>query len=88
MEKIAEEDEKYSKLNLVEVAYGDDEPQKSTDQTQALLSKHPNLKVICAPTTIGIAAAGKVLQDTGSEVILGPPFRFDSSNIDEWKEIY
>ena len=169
MEKIAEEDEKYSKLNLVEVAYGDDEPQKSTDQTQALLSKYPNLKVICAPTTIGIAAAGKVLQDTGSdvkltglglpsemsayigegsgypcpymflwnpielgklggytavalvrgnitgkvgdtfdagdmenspytltalesgegsEVILGPPFRFDSSNIDEWKEIY
>ena len=34
-----ESDDKYSKLELVEVAYGDDEPQKSTDQTQALLSE-------------------------------------------------
>ena len=33
-------DEKY-KLDLVEVAYGDDEPQKSTDQTTALLEKYP-----------------------------------------------
>ena len=37
MKKIMEEDDKYSKLELVEVAYGDDEPQKSTDQTAALL---------------------------------------------------
>ena len=159
-------DSKYSKLNLVEVAYGDDEPQKSTDQTQALLSKYPNLKVICAPTTVGIAAAAKVLQDQkstckltglglpsemaeyigaddshscpymflwnpiqlgnlgaytaialvdgsltgavgekftagdmgdytltdagdgGSEIILGPPFKFDPSNIADWKDVY
>ena len=57
---------KYSKLELVEVAYGDDEPQKSTDQTAALLEKYPDLKVICAPTTVGIAAAAKYLQDNGS----------------------
>ncbi|HIT90098.1 MAG TPA: rhamnose ABC transporter substrate-binding protein, partial [Candidatus Merdenecus merdavium] len=159
-------DEKYSKLNLVEVAYGDDEPQKSTEQTQALLSKYPDLKVICAPTTVGINASAKVLQDEkstvkltglglpsemaeyigddddhscpymylwnpidvgrlaaytsialvdgtitgaegdsykagdmgeyevieasdgGTEVILGAPFKFDPSNIDEWKDIY
>lgn len=159
-------DDKYSKLELVEVAYGDDEPQKSTDQTQALLSKYPDLKVICAPTTVGINAAAKVLQDEkssvkltglglpsemaeyigdddehscpymylwnpidvgrlgayisialvdgtitgaegdtftagdmgdyevvaasdgGTEVILGPPFKFDPSNIDEWKDVY
>lgn len=158
--------EKYSKLKLVEVAYGDDEPQKSTDQTQALLSKYPDLKVICAPTTVGINAAAKVLQDEkssvkltglglpsemaayigndashscpymylwnpidvgrlgaytaialvdgtitgaagdkfkagdmgdynvakasdgGTEIILGAPFKFDSSNIDEWKGVY
>jgi rhamnose transport system substrate-binding protein len=159
---------KYSKLNLVEVAYGDDEPQKSTDQTQALLSKYPNLKVLCSPTTVGISAAAKVLQDKkskvkltglglpsemaayigtdadhscpymflwnpvelgqlsaytsialvngtltgmtgdtfdagnmdnspykvvdaadgGTEIILGAPFKFDSSNIDEWKNVY
>ena len=63
MKKIMEEDDKYSKLELVEVAYGDDEPQKSTDQTAALLEKYPDLKVICAPTTVGIAAAAKYLQD-------------------------
>lgn len=165
MKEIMKED-KYSKLELVEVAYGDDEPQKSTDQTQALLSKYPDLKVICAPTTVGINAAAKVLQDEkssvkltglglpsemaeyigdddahscpymylwnpidvgrlgaytsialvdgtitgavddtftagdmgdytvveaadgGTEVILGAPFKFDPSNIDEWKDVY
>ncbi len=68
MKKAAEADSKYSKLKLVEVAYGDDEPQKSTDQTQALLEKYPDLKVICAPTTVGIAAGAKVLQDSKSKV--------------------
>lgn len=165
MKKIMEED-KYKDLELVEIAYGDDENQKSTDQTQALLSKYPDLKVICSPTTVGISAAAKVIQDSGSsvkltglglpsemaqyigdddahscpymflwnpidvgrlgaytsmaladgvitgksgetfqagdmgeykitdaadggtEIILGPPFRFDSSNIDEWKDVY
>lgn len=164
--KSVMEEEKYSKLELVEVAYGDDEPQKSTDVTQALLQNYPDLKVICAPTTVGIAAAAKVLQDSGAsckltglglpsemseyigdddahscpymflwnpvdvgrlgaytsialankeitgaagdkftagelgdyevveaadggtEVILGAPFKFDPSNIDEWKDVY
>ena len=165
MKSLMESDSKYAKLNLVEVAYGDDEPQKSTDQTQALLQNYPDLKVICAPTTVGIAAAAKVLQDqkssvkltglglpsemaeyigdddahscpymylwnpidlgrlagytsialvdgsiTGAagdtftagelgsytieeidgstQIILGPPFKFDPSNIDEWKSVY
>lgn len=166
MKKIMEEDDKYASLNLVEIAYGDDEPQKSTDQTAALLEKYPDLKVICAPTTVGIASAAKYLQDNkssckltglglpsemseyigdddehscpymflwnpvdvgrlgaytsialvngditgaagetfdagdlgemeiveaedgGTEVILGPPFKFDPSNIDEWKDVY
>ena len=166
MKEVMESDSKYSKLELVEVAYGDDEPQKSTDQTQALLSKYPDLKLICAPTTVGINAAAKVLQDEkssvkltglglpsemaeyigdddahscpymylwnpidvgrlgaytsialvngditgkagdsftagdmgdyevvdagdgGTEIILGAPFKFDSSNIAEWKDVY
>lgn len=162
--KSVMEDEKYAGLELVEVAYGDDEYQKSVDQTQALLQNYPDLKVICAPTTVGIMAAGKVLQDEGSavkltglglpsemadyigedkscpymylwnpidlgrlaaytsvalvdgsitgaagesyeagemgsyeivaaddggtEVILGPPFKFEPSNIEEWKSVY
>ena len=66
MKEIMAADAKYSKLELVEVAYGDDEPEKSTTVTQALLPNYPDLKVICAPTTVGIAAAAKVLQDQGS----------------------
>lgn len=165
MKSLMESDSKYANLNLVEVAYGDDEPQKSTDQTQALLQNYPDLKVICAPTTVGIAAAAKVLQDQNSsvkltglglpsemaeyigdddahscpymylwnpidlgrlagytsialvdgtitgaagdsftagdlgdytveeidgstQIILGPPFKFDPSNIDDWKTVY
>jgi len=26
--------------------------------------------------------------DGGTEVLLGPPFRFDKSNIDDWKDVY
>ncbi len=63
MKEIMESDDKYADLELVEVAYGDDEPQKSTDQTEALITNYPDLKVICAPTTVGIAAAAKYLQD-------------------------
>lgn len=70
MKELQESDEKYAKLELVEVAYGDDEPQKSTDQTSALLQNYPDLKVICAPTTVGIAAAAKFLQDTETDVKL------------------
>ena len=70
MKKFMESDPKYANLELVEVAYGDDEPQKSTDQTQALLKNYPELKCICAPTTVGIAAAAKVLQDQKSAVKL------------------
>ena len=66
MKDIMASDDKYAKLELVDVQYGDDEPIKSTTVTQALLSNYPDLKVICAPTTVGIAAAAKVLQDQKS----------------------
>ena len=66
MKDLMASDDKYAKLELVDVQYGDDEPIKSTTVTQALLSNYPDLKVICAPTTVGIAAAAKVLQDQKS----------------------
>lgn len=59
------EDTKYADMDLVEVAYGDDEFQKSVDQTNALLSNYPDLKAIIAPTTVGIMAAAKVVTDQG-----------------------
>lgn len=61
MKEILKAD-KYSKLNLVEVAYGDDEPTKSTTETQNLLNKYANLKVICCPTTVGILACAEAVQ--------------------------
>jgi len=59
------EDPKYSKIELVKVAYGDDLRDKSVSETEALLKSYPDLKGIIAPTTVGIAAAGKVLTDKG-----------------------
>jgi rhamnose transport system substrate-binding protein len=56
---------KYAKMKLVATVYGDDEPQKSTTEAEALLSKYPNLKGIICPTTVGIAAAAQVVQSAG-----------------------
>ena len=53
----------YSKLKLDEVVYGDDDDTKSYNEAQALFTKYPNLKVIIAPTTVGIAAAGRAVTD-------------------------
>jgi rhamnose transport system substrate-binding protein len=160
--ELEENPDKYAKTPLIKVAYGDDDPTKSTSETQALLTDS-SIKVIIAPTTVGMLAAGKVLQDKksdvkltglglpsemapfiedgtcpwmylwnpvdigylagytmdalvnetitgetgdsfeagelgekkvtdaaddGTEVMLGDPFKFDSENIAEWKEIY
>ena len=163
--ELAENPTKYANLNLVRVAYGDDLRDKSVSETEGLLQSFPNLKVIIAPTTVGIAAAGRVVTDRGligqikvtglglpsemaeyiengacpymvlwnpidvgyltayaataavdgkitgaagetfsasrlgsftivpagdggTEVLLGAPFKFDPSNIGEWKTVY
>ena len=57
------EDPKYKDIKLVKVAYGDDLRDKSVSETEGLLKSFPNLRAIIAPTTVGIAAAGKVLTD-------------------------
>ena len=54
----------YSKLKLVDVVYGDDDDTKSYNEAQALFKKYPNLKVIIAPTTVGIAASARAVTDT------------------------
>jgi rhamnose transport system substrate-binding protein len=158
-------DPKYKDLKLVKIAYGDDIRDKSVSEAEGLLASFPKLKVIIAPTTVGIAAAGKVLTDKklqgkvfltglglpsematyiengacpymflwnpidvgylgaftatalvsgkitgavgdkykagrlgdytitkaadgGTEVLLGPPFKFDKGNIADWKTVY
>jgi rhamnose transport system substrate-binding protein len=58
-EKLA--DPKYKDLKLVKVAYGDDDDQKSFQEMQGLLSAYPDLKVVVAPTTVGISAGARYL---------------------------
>lgn len=67
--ELSENADKYSKTPLVKTVYGDDDPTKSTNETTALLTDS-SIKVIIAPTTVGMLAAGKVLQDKGSDVKL------------------
>lgn len=67
-------DSKYKDMKLVKVAYGDDLRDKSTTETEGLIKSYPNLKCIVSPTTVGIAAASKVIVDknlTGKIKITG-----------------
>lgn len=62
MKKTLESNPKYKDMKLVDTVYGNDEPQKSTTEAEALLTKYPNLRGIIAPTTVGIAAAAQVVE--------------------------
>ncbi len=55
----------YANLNLVATVYGDDLADKSYRETIGLLKSHPNLKVIVAPTSVGIVAAAQAVKDQG-----------------------
>jgi rhamnose transport system substrate-binding protein len=52
---------KYKDMKLVKVAYGDDDDQKSFQETQGLIQAYPNLKGIISPTTVGVSAAARYL---------------------------
>jgi rhamnose transport system substrate-binding protein len=54
----------YAGLKLVKIAYGNDDDQKSFQEAQGLLQANPNLKVIVAPTTVGIAAAARYISSS------------------------
>lgn len=58
-----ETDPAYANLELVDLVYGNDQSEDSYNQALALVDKYPDLKLIMAPTTVGIAAAAKAMQD-------------------------
>ena len=66
--KVLASDAKYANLKLVDTVYGDDDATKSTNEANGLLQKHPDLKAIVAPTTVGILAAAQVVKQAGSAV--------------------
>jgi rhamnose transport system substrate-binding protein len=55
----------YPQLELVATVYGDDLADKSYRETVALVKRYPDLKVIIAPTSVGIVAAAKAVEDQG-----------------------
>lgn len=57
---------KYAKMKLVETVFGNDEAEKSTTEFQALLAKHPNLRGVISPTSVGLAAAARALEIAGA----------------------
>ncbi len=63
--KTAMKNPTYAKMKLVEIVYGDDEPQKSSTEAEGLLTKHPNLRGILSPTSVGLAATAQVLENSG-----------------------
>jgi len=154
----------YENMELVAVVYGDDEREKSYNEAIGLFASYPDLKGIISPTTVGVAATARAIEDqglegkvqltglglpsemaeyilsgtcqkmalwnpidlgniatyitralvtgeisgevgekldvpgfgekeivdtgNGSEVLMGPPFEFDASNIEEWAQVY
>lgn len=52
-------------LEIVATVYGDDLSDKSYRETVALLKRFPDLAVIVAPTSVGIVAAAKAVEDEG-----------------------
>lgn len=68
MEQIIAGDAKYENLEWVVTVYGDDESQKSYDETESLMTNYPDLKVICCPTTVGILACAQAVQNSGSAI--------------------
>ena len=53
----------YSKLKLVSTVYGDDQADKSYREMQGLIKAFPNLKGVICPTSVGIVAAAKAVED-------------------------
>ena len=61
--KDALKDPKYAKLELLDTVYGNDQSEESYNQALALVDKYPDMKLIMAPTSVGIVAAAKAMQD-------------------------
>ncbi len=58
-------DSKYKDFELLDLVYGDDVPQKSLTECEALLSKYPDVNAIMAPTTVAVAAVAQCVESAG-----------------------
>lgn len=69
MYKEIEKDE-YKDMELVEVVYGDDAADKSYREAVGLMQKYPGLTGIISPTTVGVLAAAKAIEDEGKQGVV------------------
>lgn len=58
-------EQKFSKMKLVQVAYGQESEQINQQQTLALAQAFPKLKAIIVPAGIGLPAAARALEEAG-----------------------
>ena len=65
MKKKMASDPKFSKMKLVQVAYGEESEQVNQQQALALAQAFPNLKGIIVPAGIGLPAAARALEQAG-----------------------
>lgn len=65
MQEALAADPKYAGIELVDIVYGDDQSEVSYNRALALVDSHPDLELIMSPTTVGIQAAAKAMQDEG-----------------------
>lgn len=67
MKKELESDPaKYANMPLVKIAYGNDDATKSRTETQSLIEM-PDVKVIIAPTAVGLLAGCELISETGAD---------------------
>lgn len=57
--------DKFSNMEIVEVFYGDDEPEKSFTEAEAAIQKYPDLKGLMCPTTVAYVAAAQAVENAG-----------------------
>ena len=65
MQEALAADAKYADIELVDIVYGDDQAEVSYNRALALVDQYPDLGVIMSPTTVGIQASAKAMQDEG-----------------------
>ncbi len=63
--RTALEDPEYANMELVDVVYGDDLSDQSYREAVGLFNSYPNLRGIISPTTVGVAATARAIQDEG-----------------------
>ncbi|OHV60101.1 sugar ABC transporter substrate-binding protein [Mesorhizobium sp. LCM 4577] len=65
MKKKMAAEPKFSKMKLVQVAYGEESEQVNQQQALALVQAFPDLKAIIVPAGIGLPAAARALEEAG-----------------------